>query len=250
MRVIRPARRRSDRFTPLALALGMLLVGVTALAVMAMLPPGREVAAGLLAVAAAMGLGIGAGMLLRAVGMPGRAPDGEDLARLLAPTFDDDYALIVSPRLPGVSRDLAGIIVGPAGVRALVARRWHGRYRVRGRGWQFDTHSSRGWIRCRTNPSFEAESVSLAVARWARERAHEPSLPIAPAVVFPQASSVLVLEEPDTEVVTTENAPWWASRIGRVQRMDPGRIADFVQAIMEASEATGARVPAQRPRRT
>ena len=250
MRVIRPARRRSQRFTPLAGALGMFLVGVAALAIMAILPPGREVAAGLLALAAAMGLGVGAGMLMRAIGTPGRAPDGEDIARLLASTFDDDYALIVSPRLPGVSRDLAGIIVGPAGVRALVARRWHGRYRVRGRGWEFDTHSSMGWIRCRTNPSFEAESVSLAVARWAAERADEPSLPIAPTVVFPQSSSVIVLEEPDTEVVTRDNAPWWASRIGRVQRMDPGRVAEFVQAVMEAGDAMGARLPAQRPRRT
>ena len=64
--------------------------------------------------------------------------------RLLAPAFDDSYTLVLSPRLPGVPADLAALLVGPAGVRALIARRWRGRYRVRGRGWELDTQLTGG----------------------------------------------------------------------------------------------------------
>ncbi len=239
MRVIRPAA--ADRRWAVAVALGMLLVGGAALLVMAMLPPDRTGAVAALGVAAALGIGLGTAWLVRALGA-GRRHNAEDLYRLLAPAFDDSYVLLLSPRLPGVPRDLAALLVGPAGVRTLVARRWHGRYRNRGRRWEYDTHSSAGWIPCRTNPSFEADAVAQAFAQWARSAVDEPGLPIAAAVAFPRTTSTVVLEEPDGEVVTTDNAPWWAQSIGRVQRLDAPRAARVVQAVIDAADAPPAAV--------
>ena len=120
----------------------------------------------LLGIAAALGIGIGLAWLIRALSSEPRQL-GDDLVRLLAPAFDDLYVLILSPRLPGVPSDLTALLVGPAGVRALIVRRWRGRYRVRGRRWEYDTKSRRGWIPCRTNPSFDGDAVAEAVARWA-----------------------------------------------------------------------------------
>ncbi len=167
---------------------------------------------------------------------------GDDIARLLAPALDDSYTLVLAPRLPGVGTDLAALLVGPAGVRALIARRWRGRYRVRGRGWEIDTRSRAGWIPTLTNPSFDADVVANAVTRWLRSAVDDASIGITPAVAFPWAHSTVVLEEPIGEIVTADNAPWWAQSIGRVQRLDGGRAARFVEAVLSASEAeaTGA----------
>jgi hypothetical protein len=248
MRVIRPARARGRHWS-IALALGMLVVGASAILLMAALPDNRIGAVAALGIAAALGLGVGVAWLVRALGDGLRRPLGDDLARLLAPAFDDSYVLILSPRLHEVPSDLAALLVGPAGVRALIARRWRGRYRVRGRSWEYDTHSFRGWIPCRTNPSFDADTVVAGVAAWARTAADEPGLPIAPAIAFPLSYSVLVLEEPDGEIVTSHNAPWWAQRIGRVQRMDAARVARFVQAVMDAAEDGSLQVSAAAPYR-
>jgi hypothetical protein len=231
------------------LALAMLIAGLSAIVLMAALPDGRVGAVAALGIAAALGIGVGAAWLMRALSAGPRRGSGDDLARLLAPAFDDSYVLILSPRLPAVPPDLAALLVGPAGVRALIARRWRGRYRVRGRGWEYDTKSFKGWIACRTNPSFDADTVAEAVAHWARSAADEHGLPIAPAVAFPRSFSVIVLEEPDSEVVTSENAPWWAQRIGRVQRMDAARAARFVQAVMDAAEVGSMRSSEPAPNR-
>jgi len=247
MRLIRPADDPSRQWA-IALPLGMLVVGFCAILLMAMLPDNRIGAVAALGIAAALGLGVGLAWLIRAIGGPPRV-QGDDLARLLAPAFDDSYVLILSPRLPEVSADLEALLVGPAGVRAMIARRWRGHYRVRGRGWEYDTHSFRGWIPCRTNPSFDADTVTDAVAHWARTAADEPGLPIAPAVAFPRPYSEIVLEEPDGEIVTADNAPWWAQRIGRVQRMDAQRVARFVQAVIDAADEGTLQVGAAAPRR-
>jgi hypothetical protein len=232
-----------------ALALAMLVVGASAILLMAALPDGRWSAIAALGVAAALGLGVGLAWLMRALSDGHRRPRGRDLERLLTPVFDNSYVLILSPSLPDVPSDLAGLLIGPAGVRALISRRWRGRYRVRGRAWEHETGTSEGWIPCRTNPSFDADAVADAVARWARTGADEPGLPIAPAIVFPLASSAVVLEEPDGEVVTADNAPWWGQRIGRVQRMDPPRVARFVQAVIDAADADPSRVSEPSPNR-
>jgi hypothetical protein len=237
MRLIRPARFRHERRWAVALSLGMLLVGLVAVLVMSLLPGERLSAIAALGIAAALGVGVGLAWLIRALSDV-RGAHGEDLARLLAPAFDDAYVLILSPRLPGVSYDLAALLVGPPGVRAIVARRWSGRYRVRGRGWEYDTRGRDGWIPCRTNPSFESDAVADEVTRWARGATDDPAVAVTAAVAFPQASSVIVLEEPDGEIVTADNAPWWAQRIGRVQRMDAARVARFVQAVIDAADAT------------
>ena len=191
--------------------------------------------AALLGLAAALGIGVGAAWLVRAL-----RPDPAlrlliEIERLLRDAFDDDYTLIIAPRLPLRRSDIGGILVGPPGVRVLVARDWEGRYRVRGRGWEFDTRSRDGWIPCRTNPSFDAAAQAEAVSGWARQAG--VGLPaISGAIVFPDRRSQIVLEEPDDEIVTRDNVPWWANRIGRVQRMDAAAAARFVSAILSAAD--------------
>ena len=219
----------------------MLGVGAVA-AVLAMVAPSRrEEASAVLAIAAALGLGVGAGMLAQTF-RERKDGGGEDLVRLLSPTLDDSYLLMLRPRLPGVPHDLEALLAGPPGIRALVVRRWQGHYRVRINTWEFDTHGRRGWIACLTNPSFEAGSAKNAVVTWARESTTELNPPIEAAVAFPSRRSQLVLEEPDMEVITIENAPWWANGIGRVQRMDAARVVAFAEAVMNAS-----RKQAERP---
>jgi hypothetical protein len=247
MRLIRPAPRRDERRAAVLMSLAMLAVGLVAIGLMALLPGDRMSGLAMLGIAAALGIGIGLAWLIRALSSEPRQLD-DDLVRLLAPAFDDTYVLILSPRLPDVPSELAGLLVGPAGVRALLVRRWRGRYRVRGRRWEYDTKSRKGWIPCRTNPSFTGDAVAEAVARWARTAVDEPSLPIAPAVAFPRPWSVIILEEPESEVVTTDNAPWWAQSIGRVQKMDQHRVAHFVQGVVDAVEAKHQAAPTAAPR--
>ena len=244
MRLIHPIFIRGMRTNALAVALAMLVVGGTAVALMALLPPNRPMAMALLGLSAGLGLVVGLAMVWRERGAARRRRDeiGDDIARLLAPVFDDSYTLVLAPRLPGVPAELAALLVGPAGVRAFIARRWRGDYRVRGRGWEMDTHSRAGWIPTLTNPSFDADAVADAVTRWSRAAVADPTIGIAPAVALPRPYSKVVLEEPIGEIVTTDNAPWWAQSIGRVQRLDAHRAARFVEAVLSASEAeaTGA----------
>ena len=73
------------------------------------------------------------------------------------------------------------------------------------------------------------------MASWARDAGlHLPALN--GAVVFPYRHSQIVLEEPDAEIVTSENVPWWANRIGRVQRMDGSATNRFVSAVLAAAD--------------
>ncbi len=235
MRVIRLSSPERSRRGPGILAGVMLAVGGVA-AVLAIAGPQRQPEArAVLAIVAALGLGIGAGMLgqvLRA--RTSGAPD--DLVRLLSDALDDAYLLLLGPRLPGVPPEVEALLVGPPGVRALIARRWQGRYRVRGHGWEFDTHSRRGWIPCITNPSYEGTAARNAVAAWARDAGHE-NLPLEAAVAFPDRRSRLILEEPDSEVITTDNAPWWANAIGRVQRLNAERVIAFAESVIETSRS-------------
>jgi hypothetical protein len=239
MRLIHPSIVRGFRDNALTVALAMLVVGGVAVVLMALLPPTRVAPIALLGLSAALALGVGAGMAWDATRRARRRREqmGDDLGRMLAPAFDDTYTLVLAPRLPGVPDDLAGLLVGPAGVKAFIARRWRGRYRVRGRGWEYDTRSRAGWIPTNTNPSFDADAVADAVSRWTRTTLDDQTFAIAPAVAFPRTYSTVVLEEPIGEVVTADNAPWWAQSIGRVQRLDPRRAARFVEAVLSASEA-------------
>lgn len=239
MRLIHPVPIRGTRTNGLAVALGMLVVGSTALALRAFIPANRTAAIALLGLSAALGLVVGVAMIWREAraGRRWRKDVGEDIVRLLGPAFDDSYTLVLSPRLPGVPADLAALLVGPAGVRAVIARRWRGRYRVRGRGWELDTSSRAGWIPTDTNPSFDADAVADAVTRWSRTAIDDPSVGITPAIAFPRPFTSVVLEEPAGEIVTTDNAPWWAQTIGRVQRLDAHRAARFIEAVLSASEA-------------
>lgn len=240
MRVIRPselvAARRRRR---LLVAAGMVVAGLLAGVVAGI--AGRAVlgstAAGLLAAAAAIAIGVGAAWLVRALDLRRGRSATERLVRLLEPIFDDTYTLIVTPRLPvrGIGR-LDGLLVGPPGVRAITVRDWHGRYRVRGRTWEFDAGQRRGWIRCRTNPSHEAVALAAGVARWAAD-AGLGDVPLRAAIAFPNERSRVVLEEPGDEVVTSDNGPWWANSIGRVRRLDPDAAVRFVNVVLDAAEA-------------
>ena len=236
MRVIRPqALAGSARRRPLLLAASMLVTGLLAMELTVLASTTATVAA-IGAGTAAIALGVGATLLVRIL-RPSRSRQLTGaMTALLRDTFDDSYALIVAPRLPirDVSR-LHGILVGPAGVRVLTARDWVGRYRVRGRAWEFDAHGRKGWIRCRTNPSWEANSLRDGVARWAHETGLS-DLPMRAAVVFPHSHSRIVLEEPEDEIVTSDNAPWWANSIGRVRRMDAAEVARLVEAVLDAAE--------------
>lgn len=240
MRVIRPAALYpAARRRQLLLAMTMLAAGFLA-GQLALLTPTAAVT-GAMAGAAAIGLGVGAAWLLRAI-RPTRARRlAERLADILGATFDDSYTLVLDPRLP--VRDferLDGILIGPGGVRVLTIRDWEGRYRVRGRVWEFDARGRRGWIACRTNPSFDAIALAHGVSRWAGETGLG-DLPIRPAIAFPDSSARIVLEEPEDEVVTGDNAPWWANSIGRVRRLDPADGARLLEAILDAAEPTAGR---------
>jgi hypothetical protein len=242
MRLIHPSVTRGFRDHALTVALAMMVVGGIAVILMALLPSSRVAHIALLGLSAALALGVGAGMAWRAMGRARRRREriNDDLGRLLGPAFDDSYTLVLAPLLPGVPDDLAGLLVGPSGVRAFITRRWRGRYRVRGRGWEYDTKSRAAWIPTLTNPTFDADAVADAVARWARSALDDQAYAIAGAVAFPRNFSTVVLEEPSGEVVTVDNAPWWAQSIGRVQRLDPRRAARFVEAVLSASEAEAA----------
>jgi hypothetical protein len=239
MRVIRPSAHDSvGRRRALLLASSMLATGLLA-GLLAVVSP-HAAASGLLGGTSAVGLGIGGAWLVRAR-RPNRARDaGGALAELLGPVFDDDYVLIVGPRLP--VRDAArldALLVGPAGVRVITVRDWDGRYRVRARSWEFDARRRRGWISCRTNPSFDAVALAQGVARWTADLGMG-EIPLRAAVAFPSPRSRIVLEEPADEIVTTDNAPWWANAIGRVRRLDPVAGARFVEAVLDAGEPRAA----------
>jgi hypothetical protein len=236
MRVIRPiALSRASRRRPILLALSMLVTGVLAVE-LTLLATATPTGAAIGGATAAVALGIGAAWLIRVL-RPNRSRQlTSAMEALLSATFDDAYALVVAPRL--AIRDAArldGILVGPAGMRVITVRDWVGHYRVRGRAWEFDTHGRKGWIPCRTNPSWDANALCDGVTRWARD-VGLPDLPIRPAVVFPRAHSQIVLEEPDDEIVTSDNAPWWANSIGRVRRMSPADAARVVEAVLDAAE--------------
>jgi hypothetical protein len=51
----------------------------------------------------------------------------------------------------------------------------------------------------------------------------------------------VLLEEPDDEIVTVNNAPWWANAIGRVRRLDPASAARFVEVVLDAAEPAAVR---------
>ncbi len=238
MRVIRPALTSADRVRASVTALLMLLLGWTALLQMALLPGGRTAAVALLALAAALGIGVGAAGVIRALSIGRRHPadPADDLVALLRGSFDDATTLVVAPRLPGVPHDLAAVLIGPSGLRAVMVRRWRGGYRVRARSWDFDAGPAEGWINCRSNPAFDADRVADAVTAWARTALDDPGLSATPVIAFPRSYSRITLEEPGTEVLTTDNAPWWAQSIGRLQRLDARRAGRLLQAVIDAGE--------------
>ena len=247
MRVIRPAQPPDGRRRALLPALAMLFVGAVAATMLAFVPSNSPNAVAALGIAAALGLGIGGAYVLRSLQPTPQRRLADDLAALLGPSFDDSYALVVQPHLPGVPADLAALLIGPAAARALIVRDWDGRYRVRGRSWDYHTRGRRGWISCRTNPSFEAGRVNQAVVRWAQQADLPLHLQIEPAIVFPERHSRVVLEEPDEEIVTADNAPWWAQRIGKLQRLAPADVARVVDAVMTATERLHQRAAAAAP---
>jgi hypothetical protein len=229
-----------DRRRTLIRAAGLCAAGLGTALLLLPLAARTTAAVGVLAVGAALLIGVGGAWLARVLRANPDRRAARELEALLAPAFDDSYTLVLLPRLPIRGRGLTGLLVGPAGIRVLTVRRWEGRYRVRGRAWEFDARGRRGWIACRTNPGFEAASLADGVGRWA-ETAGLGQVPVTPAVAFPRAFSHLVLEEPAEEVVTVDNVPWWANSIGRVQRYDPARAVRFVEAVLEAGEELATR---------
>lgn len=239
MRVIRPeVLATSPRRRPRLVALAMVGVGVVSI-LLAVLGPAAPIRVGLLMVTGAVAIGVGSAWLRRVLQPDHSRRRSAALIELLSGTLGDDYTLIVQPQLP--VRDAArldGILVGPGGVRVITVREWHGRYRLRGRSWEYDTHSYRGWIRCRTNPSTDASALVFGVTRWADDLAL-PDIHARAAIIFPHAHSRVVLEEPTEEIVTTDNAPWWANAYGRVKRLNEVAAARVVEAVLDAAEPVG-----------
>ena len=238
MRVIRPsALGVAERRRAIGLAVAMLVTGGAASVLAALGAGGGTV---VFAAVGAVGLGIGSAWLVRVL-RPNRTRQlGGALVDRLAEALDDSYTLVVAPRLPiRDSLRLDGVLLGPGGVRVLTIRGWEGRYRVRGKVWEFDA-GRRGWIRCRTNPSFEAVALAEGVARWAADRGFH-DLPLRATIAFPLRRSRLVLEEPADEILTSDNAPWWANSIGRVRRLDPALGGQLLETILDASEIEAAR---------
>ena len=236
MRVIRPrSLGSSERRRSLLLAVAMLVTGLLAGAI-TLLGVAGAIPTGVLAAVAALGIGVGGAWLVRVM-RPNRSREiATRLGDLLTPAFDDAYTLLLAPRLPIRDTErLDGILIGPGGVRIITARDWHGRYRVRGQTWEFEAGGRRGWIRCRTNPSFDAGGLSSGFVRWAADRGFT-DLPLQPTLAFPLGHSRIVLEEPEIEVVTGDNAPWWANRIGRVRRLDEAVGLRLAAAIIEEAE--------------
>ncbi|MGI8657449.1 MAG: hypothetical protein ACR2K4_01595 [Candidatus Limnocylindria bacterium] len=219
------------------LGAGMLLTGVVAIALAIVTGDASPGATGTLGLVAALGLGVGVAWMARVVRPGGSQAPGELLVRLLTPTFDDAYILVLGPRLPiRDSMRLDGLLIGPAGVRSLTVRDWEGRYRVRGRSWEFDAGRRRGWIPCRTNPSFEAASLAEGVTRWATG-VGLANLPVKGTLAFPLSRSRIVLEEPADEIVTIDNGPWWANAIGRTRHLDEAAAARLLTAVLDAADA-------------
>lgn len=241
MRVIRPSTLHpAERRRMLVLALSMIAVGVIA-GQLTLLSTAAPAATGFMAGAAALGLGVGSAWLSRLVRPDRTRQLAAALIAILSPAFDDSYTLLVSPRLPVRDAErLDGILVGPGGVRVITARDWEGRYRVRGRTWEFDARGRRGWIRCRTNPSFDATKLTEGFVRWLEQEGFG-ELPIRPAIAFPLPRSRVRLEEPADEVITSDNAPWWANSIGRVRRLDAAQANRLVDAVLEGAERTASR---------
>jgi hypothetical protein len=213
------------------------MVGTGLLAgVLTLLGAAGAIVTGILAAVAALGTGVGVAWLVRVL-RPNRGREiSARLGDLLAAAFDDSYTLLLAPRLPIRDTErLDGILIGPGGVRVITARNWHGRYRVRGRTWEFEAGGRRGWIRCRTNPSFDAEALTRGFVRWAADHGFK-DLPLHPTLAFPRPQSQVVLEEPEIEVVTSDNGPWWANRIGRVRRLDEAVGLRLAAAIIDEAE--------------
>lgn len=161
----------------------------------------------------------------------GSEHDAKALERLLAPVLDDSYVLVLLPRIAGVDHGLHGLLVGPGGVRALLVRRWHGRFRHRGRLWEFDARGRRGWVPCRTDPTHDGKRIVDQVVRWMND-ALGTQLPIEAAIVFPDRDSrIELLDDPVTEVVTPDNAPWWARRLTRARRLDGRSAGRLLEAL-------------------
>ena len=236
MRVIRPRSLSStERRRSLLLAAAMLAAGLLA-GTITLLGVTGAIATGALAAVAALGIGVGGAWLLRATRPNRSRAIAIGLGDLLTPAFDDSYTLLLAPRLPIHDTErLDGILIGPGGVRVITARDWHGHYRVRGRTWEFEAGGRRGWIRCRTNPSLDAGGLARGFVRWAADRGFK-DLPLEPTLAFPLAQSRVVLEEPEIEVITSDNAPWWANRIGRVRRLDEATGLRLAVAIIDEAE--------------
>ncbi len=234
MRVIRPAV--PNRRPAALLALGLVVAGAVALTLVLTAHRPSTAFAGTLAMVAAVGLGVGGAWLARVIVAMRSRSAADLLERLLAPAFDDSYTLVLRPRLP--IRDahrLDGLLIGPAGVRALTVRDWEGRYRVRGRRWEFDSGGRNGWIPCRTNPGFDAAALADGVNRWAAGVGLMNTTARGVAV-FPLGRSRVVLEEPEDEIVTSANGPWWANAIGRRRHLDPAASARLLAEVLDASE--------------
>jgi hypothetical protein len=58
------------------------------------------------------------------------------------------------------------------------------------------------------------------------------TLPVEATIAFPDRHSKIELtNDPITEVVTLDNAPWWANRLSKARRMDERSAGRLLEAL-------------------
>jgi hypothetical protein len=58
------------------------------------------------------------------------------------------------------------------------------------------------------------------------------TLPVEATIAFPDRHSRIELtNDPVTEVVTLDNAPWWANRLAKARRMDERSAGRLLEAL-------------------
>jgi|GEM_PF-817801 len=110
----------------------------------------------------------------------------------LSPVLGNDHVLIRNLLLPGASVPLSLVLVGPEGVRALVASPLRGVFRAKGGDWMTFNSGARRFRKVRPNLQALAASMADAVLK----HLNGAGFPI------PEVEPVLILTDPRTHVDT------------------------------------------------
>jgi hypothetical protein len=124
--------------------------------------------------------------------------DGEDrVEEVIRQSLDGDWYLFRNIILPGRYKgDIDAILVGSSGVWILEIKNFHGEYRNTGDQWE--CLKGKKWKSIRSNPSRQAVDNAARLGNFLK--ADGISLWVTPAVIWANADSSLVVENPATLV--------------------------------------------------